>query len=94
MTNYDVRLDQITRRHASRRQKDSPCHIKESIDRLDLPQLYSPSEAGAYLGISTDAVLRRLKTGDLPGKKHGRRWCIRAIDLAAYVEPNNGTQDC
>jgi excisionase family DNA binding protein len=54
-----------------------------------LPQLVTPNEAARYLGISTYTVCRRLKSGEIAGRKHGARWLIRVADLAEYVEPNN-----
>jgi excisionase family DNA binding protein len=56
---------------------------------LPLPQLLTPEEAAQYLGVSSYTVRQRLKAGELPGRKHGARWLIRVVDLAAYVEPNN-----
>ena len=59
------------------------------IEALPLPQLYTPEEAADYLGVSAYPVRRRLNHGQIPGRKCGGRWLIRASDLAAYVEPNN-----
>jgi excisionase family DNA binding protein len=59
------------------------------IAPVHLPQLVTPEEAAAYLGISPYTVRERLKEGSLPGRKHGARWLIRVVDLVAYVEPNN-----
>jgi len=63
-------------------------HAQRDLSPL-LPQLLNPDEAAAYLGVSAYTVRERLKRGDLPGRKHGSRWLIRVVDLAAYVEPNN-----
>jgi len=63
--------------------------IQGSVHAPLLPQLVTPEEAAAYLGVSPYTVRERLKQGDLPGRKHGSRWLIRVVDLAAYVEPNN-----
>jgi excisionase family DNA binding protein len=60
-----------------------------SIGALPLPQLVSPEEAAKYLGVSAYTVRDRLKSGEIPGRKHGARWLIRVVDLAHYVEPNN-----
>ena len=56
---------------------------------LPLPQLVTPEEAAHYLGVSPYTVGERLKSGEIPGRKHGSRWLIRVVDLTAYVEPNN-----
>lgn len=69
------------------RLEGSPMHGR-SPDH-PLPQLLTPEEAAQYLGISSYTVRERLKRGEIPGRKHGARWLIRAADLAAYVEPNN-----
>jgi len=54
-----------------------------------LPQLVSPEVVAEYLGVSPYTVRERLKSGELPGRKHGSRWLIRVVDLVNYVEPNN-----
>jgi excisionase family DNA binding protein len=59
------------------------------VQPVRLPQLVTPEEAAAYLGVSPYTVRERLKEGSLPGRKHGARWLIRVVDLADYVEPNN-----
>ena len=56
---------------------------------LSLPQLVSPEVVAEYLGVSPYTVRERLKSGELPGRKHGSRWLIRVVDLVNYVEPNN-----
>ncbi len=63
--------------------------IRTEIPDLPLPQLLTPEEAAQYLGVSSFTVRQRLKDGEIPGRKHGARWLIRVVDLAAYVEPNN-----
>lgn len=59
------------------------------VEAMPLPQLYTPEEAASYLGVSAYTVRARLQTGEIPGRKCGGRWLIRAVDLASYVEPNN-----
>ena len=59
------------------------------VQPVHLPQLVTPDEAAAYLGVSPYTVRERLKEGSLPGRKHGARWLIRVVDLVDYVEPNN-----
>ena len=59
------------------------------VGAIPLPQLVSPEEAAKYLGVSSYTVRERLKSGELPGRKHGSRWLIRVVDLVNYVEPNN-----
>lgn len=58
---------------------------------LPLPQLCTLNQVADYLGISEYTVQRRLKSGDLPGRKRGSRWLVRVVDLAAYVEPEKAT---
>jgi excisionase family DNA binding protein len=52
-----------------------------------LPQLCTIDEVACYLGVSEYTVRRRLKSGELPGRKCGARWLVRVVDLAEYVEP-------
>lgn len=65
--------------------------VTHSVALIPLPQLISANEAAVYLGVSAYTVRERLKTGEIPGKKHGARWLIRVVDLVQYVEPNNVT---
>ena len=58
-----------------------------NVEVRPLPQLYTPEEAASYLGVSAYTVRARLNAGEMRGRKCGGRWLIRAIDLAAYVEP-------
>lgn len=58
------------------------------VRSLPLPQLCTLNQVADYLGISEYTVRRRLKSGDLPGRKRGSRWLVRVVDLAAYVEPD------
>ena len=62
------------------------------VTAMPLPQLMSPEAAAEYLGVSAYTVRERLKSGEIPGRKHGARWLIRVVDLVQYVEPNNLTQ--
>lgn len=59
------------------------------VGEMPLPQLMTPDEAAEYLGVSAYTVRQRLKSGEIPGRKHGARWLIRVVDLIHYVEPNN-----
>ena len=56
---------------------------------MPLPQLMTPDDAAEYLGVSAYTVRQRLKSGEIPGRKHGSRWLIRVVDVIHYVEPNN-----
>lgn len=56
-----------------------------------LPQLLTADEVAEYLDVSAYTIRERLKSGELPGRKHGARWLIRVDDLIKYVEPNNFT---
>jgi excisionase family DNA binding protein len=71
--------------HRQRHHRSTHVEIRD----LPLPQLLTPEEAATYLGVSSYTVRQRLKDGEIPGRKHGARWLIRVVDLAAYVEPNN-----
>jgi excisionase family DNA binding protein len=62
-----------------------------AVNPLPLPQLLSPEEVAAYLGVSVYTIRERLKQGEIPGRKHGARWLVRVVDLVQYVEPNNLT---
>jgi excisionase family DNA binding protein len=90
MTEYRVNLEAVTEQARTRRptRPVEPLATK-AVESVTLPQLYTPSEAAAYLRISTSAVRYRLESGELPGRKHCGRWLIRAVDLIAFVEPSN-----
>jgi len=57
------------------------------VNSMPLPQLLTPEEAAPYLRVSAYTVRQRLKSGELPGRKHGSRWLIRVVDLESYVNP-------
>lgn len=46
-----------------------------------LPELVSATEAAAALGVSRQAVLQRLESGSLPGRKVGNGWVVPAAAL-------------
>ncbi len=78
-------LSTVTTSHRQRHTRIAPIVTND----LALPQLLTPDEAAAYLGVSPYTVRQRLKDGEIPGRKHGARWLIRVVDLVAFVEPNN-----
>jgi excisionase family DNA binding protein len=89
MSNYTVKLEGIRSRKRTKARREAKGCSAPTVEPTLLPQIYNTEQAAQYLGISPDAVLYRLKKGLLPGRKHGGRWVIRAIDLAQFVEPNN-----
>lgn len=50
-----------------------------------LPELVSVTEAAALLGVSRQAVLQRLESGSLPGRKVGNAWVIQRPALPAHA---------
>ena len=56
--------------------------VFNSVGVFSLPQLVSPDEAADYLGVSAYTIRERLKSGELPGRKHGSR---------CEVDPGNWT---
>lgn len=47
------------------------------------PEVVTVKEAAERLGISKQAVLKRIHKGTLPAEKFGWQWMIRAEDLDA-----------
>ncbi|MFQ5545453.1 MAG: helix-turn-helix domain-containing protein [Acidiferrobacterales bacterium] len=43
------------------------------------------NEAAAFLKLSPEALRRKAKAGEMPGRKVGKRWCFIKSDLVAYV---------
>jgi excisionase family DNA binding protein len=43
------------------------------------------NEAAAFLKMSPEALRRKAKAGEIPGRKVGKRWCFIKSDLVAYV---------
>jgi excisionase family DNA binding protein len=60
----------------------APVKSATSITR----RAWSISEAGSLYGISHATVRRRIKNGDLPARKIGRRVMILDADLVAFFE--------
>jgi excisionase family DNA binding protein len=50
-----------------------------------LPELLSPGDAAAALGVSEADVMAVLESGDLKGKKIGSSWRISRAALTAYM---------
>jgi excisionase family DNA binding protein len=57
---------------------------------VNVPQLMSPDEAAAYLGVHVQTMHRWLKSGTVPGVRLGGRWFIKARTLADLLEPSRG----
>lgn len=51
-----------------------------------LPEIVSVTEAAAKLRVSRQAVLQRLESGSLPGKKAGNTWVVHADALLTPEE--------
>lgn len=57
-------------------------------DRPADKEYLSPADAASLLGWSQVTVMRHLRSGTLPGRKVGRLWVIRRVDLdAALASP-------
>jgi excisionase family DNA binding protein len=52
----------------------------------------SVREAAAALGVSADAVRKRISAGQLPAQRRGRQWWLdaRAVDRTARQQPGRG----
>lgn len=55
----------------------------DEYDRGDvpIPELYTVSEAASQLGVSRQAVQRRINRGTLPARQVGKHWAIPAQSL-------------
>jgi excisionase family DNA binding protein len=51
-----------------------------------LPELLSPSDAAATLGVSEADVIASLESGDLKGKKIGSQWRITKAALTQFLQ--------
>ena len=51
----------------------------DDLDTLDV------AEAAMYLKMSKDAVMRRARSGEIPGAKLGKRWVFLKKDLATAI---------
>jgi hypothetical protein len=60
-------------------------------DATTWPEFLSPLEVAAVLRLTPDAIRRKLRTGELPGRKIGQdgryraEWRTAKTDLIAYV---------
>ncbi|WP_409449687.1 helix-turn-helix domain-containing protein [Candidatus Igneacidithiobacillus taiwanensis] len=50
------------------------------------PRSLNVTEAAEFLKISEEEVKRRLRRGEIPGVKPGKRWVIMEQDLVAYFD--------
>lgn len=46
----------------------------------------TPSEVATQLRVSTDTVMRWLRTGQLQGEKAGKQWRVSTDTLQAYMK--------
>ena len=53
----------------------------------DLPEVMDLCDVAAALKFSTAHVRRLVVAGALPGKRFGRRWLVRRVDLLAALAP-------
>lgn len=58
---------------------------QQGAERGIAPMAYGPSEAAKAAGVSRTEIYERMKAGDLPARKLGRRTLILAADLQAYL---------
>lgn len=61
-------------------------HLSET-----LPQLASPAEVAALLGMSPLGVVRQCRSGRMPGIKVGGRWYVHVRKLAAQLDGEDGS---
>ena len=47
---------------------------------------FSVAEVADHLHVSTDTIIRRIRSGELPAKKIGARTIILAEDLKAFLD--------
>ena len=51
----------------------------------EMPVILTVAETAAVLVISTDAVTKHCRNGNLPAKQIGRNWYINKNDLKRYL---------
>lgn len=56
------------------------------------PVAVSISQAGQYLGVSTDTVRRLIRAGEIPHARIGASIRIRCADLDDYLEARTSTE--
>lgn len=52
-----------------------------------LPDMLTPRESMAMTRLSRSNTYRKLRNGDIPSVKFGRRWLIRKVDLIRLLTP-------
>lgn len=63
-----------------------PRSAVEALRALSLPDICRVEDIAAHLKISQSAVRRLLRTGDIPGRRVGRRWLVSRLALLRWVE--------
>jgi excisionase family DNA binding protein len=51
-----------------------------------LPEVLTPADAAASLGVSEADVIASLESGDLKGKRIGSQWRVTRAALAAFLQ--------
>lgn len=62
----------------------------QNSQKIEPVQIYSAEEIASFLKVSVYTVVRRLKEGDLRGKKVGASWRVLGEDLLDYIRGGNG----
>ncbi len=55
-----------------------------TISNNNANQLLTMEETAAFLGVSTNTVLKLVHAGKLPGRKFGRAWKFKKSDLLEF----------
>jgi excisionase family DNA binding protein len=59
---------------------------------MPTPEFYTTAEVAAILRMTTDGVVKRIKRGQLPAVRVGRRWLIRKDTLHALLRQPSAPQ--
>lgn len=59
---------------------------ESAMTTADELRLYTPAEAADRLLVSEDWLIKRIRAGEIPARKRGRRWAMSADDIRAAIE--------
>jgi excisionase family DNA binding protein len=56
----------------------------------DLPEVLQVEQVAAVFGVSQQVARHLLRSGQLPGRRIGRRWYVPRAQLAAFLSGGDG----
>ena len=60
--------------------------VTRTTSQANFEPLWTPTDAGTYLGVHPKTVVKMARLGQLPALRLGKHWRFRRADLVAWAE--------